>query len=94
MPISTGNPVAFRIDDVMCEIALEQMAERGEISWDEVDFLADNVDFKSIAEGIADGFEDWFDNQSICYSDVLDEIAVRVREDAAYKKMVAERQNE
>ena len=91
MPISTGNPVAFRIDDMMCEIALEQMAERGEISWDEVDFLTDNVDFKTIAEEIAGGFEDWFDNQSLCYSDVMDEITVHVREDAAYRKMIAER---
>lgn len=96
MPISTGNPVAFVIDDEMCEMALERMEERGEISQDDWDFLADNVDFRSIAEGVATEFRigNWFVENSISFSDVIDEIAVQVREDAAYKKMVAERQNE
>lgn len=95
MAISTGNPVAWCITNGECEEAVwgEMVNRRGEISQDEANFLMDNVDFKAIAEEAADEFDDWFANGA-CYDDVISEIADLIREDAAYKKMIAERPSE
>lgn len=95
MAISVGEYPIYTIDGAVCSKMLGVFVENDEITEEEYSFLEENCDWKAIAHGTAEdtrtGLEEGFATSLYELEECLLD---RIRADAAYKEMLAKRQNE
>lgn len=94
MPISVGKYPIYTVDGDACQSVLDMLLWGHDITGEEYSFLEENCDWKTITRGAAKDIRAEFENSTTSLDELENCLLDYIYEDAAYKKMIAERQSE